>query len=391
MEHIVVVGAGLAGARAADQLRKDGYEGRLTIVGDEEHGPYTRPPLSKQLLAGEMTDGECAIKSDRLEDADWRLGARAVGLDVDAGRLELAGGDALDYDGLVIATGRRAREWPDLPDLDGFFTLRSLDDAKALREAVSEDSRVVIVGAGFIGCEVAATLRTGGTASVTLLEAGPHPLLPLGPEAGERAQAVHADHGVDVRVNAKVASFAGEGHVERVILEDGEEIDADVVLLALGSVPNTEWLLGSGLELDAGGAVVADVFCVAEGADNVVVAGDCAAWPHPHAAGDTVSIEHWTHASDMGRAAAKSLLADPGDRTPYDAVPTFWSDQYDVKIKSAGLFHRADTREVVHDEDGALVVEGHRDDDLVGAVTFNKNKTWMEYRRRLTQALSSSG
>lgn len=365
MDRIVVVGAGLAGARAATQLRKDGFEGTLVIIGDEPHKPYTRPPLSKQLLAGEQTAEDVVIKVDGLEDGDFMLSTEAVGLDPEAKVVKVAGGDGVPYDGLVIATGRRAREAPD----DG-LTLRGLDDAQRLSEAVGEGTKVVIVGAGFIGCEVAATLTKRG-AEVTLIDIADQPLTPLGPEAGERMAAIHREHGVDLRLG----------------VEPGEIPEGDVVLYALGAVPNTEWLEGSGLELDDRGAVVTDACCFAAGHDDIVAAGDCAAWPHPHAAGDTISIEHWTHASDMGRAAAKNLLAGRDAATPFTAVPTFWSDQYDVNIKSAGFPHEADSREVVHDEDGALVIEGHREGNLVGAIVLNKNRSWLDYRRQLTQSL----
>ncbi len=360
MERIVVVGAGLAGARAANQLRKEGFDGTLTVIGDEAHKPYTRPPLSKQLLAGEQSPEDVLIKTELLEDADYELDTEAVGLDTARKVVVVAGGDEVPYDGLVIATGRRAREAP-----DGGLVLRTLDDAIRLSEAAAEHERVVIVGAGFVGCEVAATLVTRG-AQVTLLDIAPLPLAPIGPEAGERIAAIHREHGVDLRLD----------------IAPGDVPAGDVILYALGSVPNTEWVKDSGLQLDRGGAIVADASCLAVGADGVAVAGDCAAWPHPRAAGDTVSVEHWTHASDMGRAAAKNLL---GAGEPFTAVPTFWSDQYDVNIKSAGFPHQADERRVVHDEDGQLVVEGYRDGTLVGVVVFNMNRTWLDYRRQLSQ------
>ena len=385
MRRVVIVGAGLAGHRAAQALRREGFDGELWIVGDELHQPYDRPPLSKQLLAGSMEQAECFYGCDGL-DVQWALGEPATGLDTRRGRVTV-GGEELEYDGLVIATGRRPREWPDLPELEGFHVLRSLDDTRALRRAVRPGGRAAIVGAGFIGCEVAATLRGLGVEEVTLIDIAPHPMPALGPEIGLRAVRLHERHGVRLRMATSVAMFEGAGRVEAVRLEDGERIETDFVLLALGSVPNSEWLDGSGLSLYKG-TVVCDEHCVAVGTENVVAAGDVAAYPHPGVDGP-VWIEHWSNARDMGATAAANLLRGPDDREPFAAVPTFWSDQYDVKIKSAGLLSIADSYTVV-DEDierPALVVEAHRRGELVGAVVFNRNRTIIDYTRRLAAAL----
>ena len=385
MRKVVVVGAGLAGLRAAQRLREAGFDGELTLVGDEERRPYTRPPLSKELLAGAMAPEDCAFDCDGL-DVSWQLGQAASGLDARRRVVSLADGASLDYDGLVIATGRRAREWPDLPELDGMFTLRSLDDALALCDAVKAGPRVAIVGAGFIGCEVAATLRQQGV-DVTLLELGKRPMPALGPIAGERAARLHREHGVTLRLEAVVEGFEGRRAVEAIRLADGERVQTDLVLLALGSVPNTEWLRGSGLRLHRG-AVLCDANCAALGADGVVAAGDVAAWPHPHAPGP-IWVEHWTHAGAMASHAAANLLAQPEQRTAFAPVPSFWSDQYDVNIKSAGLLGQATSFEVVEaGEDSVLVVEGKRDDELMGAVTFNHNRALIGYRRRLMESLA---
>lgn len=385
----MVVGAGLAGLRAAEELRDLEFSGEVTVVGEEDRLPYNRPPLSKQILGGAMEPERCFFKCEEL-DVQWRLGDAAEALDTGARKVRLAGGGELPYDGLVIATGRRAREWPDLPELKGFHTLRTLDDCLALREAVKDGPRVAIVGAGFVGCEVAATLRKGGVEEVALIDIAPHPMPALGPEVGERAARLHADRGVKLHLQARVEGFEGKGSVEVVRLEDGTRVGADVVLIALGSLPNSEWLEGSGLEL-CRGAVLCDEHCVAVGTDDVVAAGDVAAWPHPHAGGP-ISIEHWTHAAEMARAAVANLLAGPGERTPFVPAPTFWSDQYETTIKQVGLFHHATSASVVEEDadEGRLVLEGRVGDELVGAVILNKNKAFIGYKRQLTSALADA-
>jgi 3-phenylpropionate/trans-cinnamate dioxygenase ferredoxin reductase subunit len=384
VRRIVIVGAGLAGHRAAQALRREGFDGELFVVGDEPHRPYDRPPLSKQLLAGSMEQGDCFYGCDDL-DVEWVLGQPAIGLDT-GNRSVQVGEDQLEYDGLVIATGRRARESPELPELEGFFMLRNLDDTRALRAAVRPGGKAAIVGAGFIGCEVAATLRGLGVEEVTLIDIAPHPMPALGPEIGRRAIELHERHGVRLRMATSVAMFEGAERVEAVRLEDGERIETDFVLLALGSVPNTEWLSGSGLELHRG-TVLCDQHCVA--VEEVVAAGDVASYPHPSADGP-VWIEHWSNARDMGTIAATNLLKGPDVREPFAAVPTFWSDQYDVKIKSAGLLSVADNYKVVEEdpERPSLVVEAFKGDELVGAVVFNRNRTIIGYQRQLAEALA---
>jgi 3-phenylpropionate/trans-cinnamate dioxygenase ferredoxin reductase subunit len=387
LRRIVVVGGGLAGYRAARALRRAGFDGDLYVVGNEVHRPYDRPPLSKELLGGNKPPSDCFYDSDGLE-AHWLLGRPATGLDPTRRVVRLGAGDELPYDGVVIATGRRARAWPDLPDLEGFHLLRGLEDAKALQRAISAGGRTVIVGAGFIGCEVAATLRGMGVENVTLLDVAALPMPALGPEIGVRAARLHRSHGVRLRMETSVGAFEGRDRVEAVRLRDGELIEADIVLFALGSVPNSDWLAGSGLEL-MNGCVACDETCMAVGVANVAVAGDIAAYPHPWAQG-RISIEHWANARDMGTLAGANLLREPHEREPFVMVPTFWSDQYDVKIKSAGLIGIADAFTVVFEDParGALVVEARRGNSLVGAVVFNRNRTIIDYQRTLEESLA---
>jgi 3-phenylpropionate/trans-cinnamate dioxygenase ferredoxin reductase subunit len=387
VKRLVIVGAGLAGHRAAQAARREGFDGELVVIGDEVHRPYDRPPLSKQLLAGSMEHDDTFYASDEL-DVEWKLGAAAAALDIERQVVTLTDGEEVPYDGLVLATGRRAREWPDLPELEGFHMIRSLEDTKALRQAVKPGGKAAIVGAGFIGCEVAATLRGLGVEEVTLIDVAPYPMPVLGPEVGERAVRLHESHGVRLRLGTSVAMFEGADRVEAVRLEDGERIEADFVLLALGSLPNTEWLEGSGLTL-VNGAVEVDEYTIATGTDNVAAAGDIALYPHPGSPGEPICIEHWSNARDMGATAARNLLSAPASREVFVAVPTFWSDQYDVKIKSAGLLKLADEYKVVEEdpERPSLVVEAYREGELIGAIVFNKNRSIIQYQRQLQAAL----
>lgn len=382
MERIVIVGAGLAGHRAAQALRRKGFAGELVLVGDEEHRPYDRPPLSKQLLSGECAGEQCFYPVYDL-DVSWVLGRSATALDLGSNSVKLADGDQIEFDGLVIATGRRARPFPLANGLAGVHTLRSLDDALAFRDAITPSTRVAIIGAGFIGCEVAATLRKRGLDHVTLIDIAPYPMPALGPVVGERAMNLHRDQGIQLRLANVIEEVEGTSRVEAIRLRSGERIEVDEALVAVGSLPNSEWLEGSGLRLSSG-AVVCDEYCFASGTDNVVAVGDVAAWPHRHGDGP-VCVEHWTNARDMAAMAA-NLLADPDEREPLRAVPTFWSDQYHVKIKSAGHL-RAANRYVVVDEDlerPSLAVEAYRDDELVAAITFNRNRTIIDYQRMLS-------
>jgi NADPH-dependent 2,4-dienoyl-CoA reductase/sulfur reductase-like enzyme len=391
-QRIVVVGSSLAGLRAAEELRHRGFGGTITMVGDEPREPYDRPPLSKQVLAGEWDVDRIALAVaheggiDGL-DLEWRRGAQAVGLDPGDRRLRLRAGGDLAYDGLVIATGARPRELPGTEELASVRTLRTLDDALALRAALDAGARrVVVVGAGFIGAEVAATCRTAGC-DVTILEALPVPLgRALGDEMGAVMGDLHRDHGVDVRLGVGVAGFAGDGAVTRVDLADGTHVEADLVVVGIGVTPNTSWLEGSGLPLDDG--VVCDA--TTRVAPGIVAAGDVARWPS-HRVGEVLRVEHWDNALTMGVHAAPRLLADrggdpahdPATTAPYDPVPWFWSDQYDRKIQLAGRSSPADEVRVVDGstDERRFVALYRRGDRLVGVLAMNRPRLLMTFRR----------
>ena len=384
MRRLVIVGASLAGHRAAQAARGAGFEGDLIVVGEERHPPYTRPPLSKELLAGEQEVDRVHFPCDKFK-AQWRLGVSAVSLDRGRRRVVLSDGDELAYDRLILATGSRARPWPGSgAELDGVHVLRNLDDALALRAAFERRPRVAIVGAGFIGCEVAQTARKHGL-DVTLIDVADTPMLPLGPTLGKWCAELHRVNGVDLRLGTGVAALLGNGHVEAVELSDGERVAADVVVVGLGAVPNTEWLAGSGLTLSPG--LECDATLTSVDDPDILGAGDIVSWPHPLADGEALRIEHWTVAAEQGQLAGRNVLVPHDERKPYDAPPYFWSDQYDKKIQSLGLPGRAERLEVVEaTPDGTRVVyAGERDGRLVGIVAINAARRLGSYRMALAE------
>lgn len=378
---ITIVGASLAGLRAAESLRRQEFDGPITLIGDEPHAPYDRPPLSKQFLAGEWTDDRLALtKPERLAELDFgfRLGTRATAFDLASRRLTLDDGDALEVDGLLIATGARCRTLPGTEGMEGVFVLRGLDDSLAIRAAFDRNpSRVVVVGAGFIGAEVAATARERGL-DVTLIEALPQPLgRVLGDEMGAVCADVHREHGVDLRVGVGVDAIEGDGKVERVRLSDGSVVEADVVVVGIGVIPNTEWLEGSGLEIDNG--VVCDATCLA--APGVTAAGDVARWPN-HRFDEVMRVEHWDNAVEQGGHAARRLLQTDEEAEPFTPVPWFWSDQYDRKIQLAGRIRPDDEMKIVTGsvEERRFAALYGREGRLVGVLGFNRPRHVMQYK-----------
>ena len=342
-------------------LRSDGFAGRITLVGAERRMPYDRPPLSKKLLAGEWESERIALrKPDDFAGLhlDLRLGVAATKLDTAARTLGLDDGTLLAFDGLIIATGAAARRLPGQPDLVGIHELRTLDDALELRDALAAMPRVVVIGAGFIGLEVAATARQRGC-DVTVLEGATAPLMRgLGAEVGVLVARVHERNGVVVRCGVQVAGIEGaDGRVTGVRLGDDTIVAADVVLVGVGVSPATEWLADSGLEVRDG--VVCDTtLCV--GIPGIYAAGDCARWVNPlfgdgpDSPGEEMRVEHWTNAAEQGAAAARNLLAVAAGNapTPYAAVPFFWSDQFDSRIQFLGRVHGDDEVQIVHGLDG---------------------------------------
>jgi NADPH-dependent 2,4-dienoyl-CoA reductase/sulfur reductase-like enzyme len=386
-DSVTIVGASLAGLRSAETLRRDGFGGRISLIGDEPHQPYDRPPLSKQVLAGDWEPERALLTpAEKLEPLglDLRLGVRATGLDVAARELEVDG-VAEPFDGLLIATGARCRTLPGTGSPVGVHTLRTLDDCLAIRAALDDGARrMVVIGAGFIGAEVASVAVGRGT-SVTLVEALPAPFARvLGQEMGAVVADVHVANGVDLRCGVGVSSVAGEPGAMTVAMADGSDVYADLVVVGIGVVPNTEWLEGSGLTLDDG--VVCDPTCLA--APNVVAAGDVARWTDPRT-GESMRVEHWDNAVEQGRHAARRLLATDEEAEVFASVPWFWSDQYDRKIQLAGRPHPDDEVRVVDgstDERRFAAFYGRRG-QLTAVLGMNRPRQVMQGRGLLEQGV----
>jgi len=389
MGSIVVVGASLAGMHAAHTLRKEGFDGSITVIDADANTPYDKPPLSKQVLAGEWDLDRITLPAAKEDlGLDYRLGRRAMGLDLADRFVRLDRGDRVGYDGLVLATGAAARWLPGAPMLEGVHVLRSLDDCLGLREALDErPNRVVVVGAGFIGAEVAATCRGRGL-DVTVLEVASTPLeRALGPMVGMAMAELHRENGVDLRLGVGVAGLDGTDRVEAVRLDDGTVIPAEVVVVGIGVAPNTSWLEGSGLEID-NGIVTDDTLAAAPG---VVAAGDIARWPSARY-GEQLRVEHWETAVQMGEAAAKRLLVEHDGRATevFDPVPWFWSDQYDRKIQLAGRSSADDDVEVVIGslEERRFVALYGRAGRLVGVLGMNRPRHVMQLRASVEEGVS---
>ncbi|TLS48074.1 oxidoreductase [Streptomyces montanus] len=344
MKRIVVVGASAAGLAATETLRREGYDGTLTLIGEEPNAPYDRPPLSKQILSGEWSTDRLPLRPsadfDGL-DLDLRLGVAATGLELADRTVVLADGTRVPYDGLIVATGVRPRQLPG----DGAHVLRTVDDALALRDRLAPGRHLVVVGAGFLGAEAAAVARGLGCA-VTLLEPAPVPLAhAVGEQVGRVLSQAHLDHGVELRTGVTVTAVTGGG----VRLADGELVEGDAVLVAVGSLPNTEWLADSGLSV--GDGLICDEYGEAAWGSprpkvgGVYAAGDVARW-YNALFGVPMRIEHRTNAAEQGMAVARNLLR-PEARKPFTPVPYFWSDQYDMKVQAYGYLRGHDEVAVV--------------------------------------------
>jgi 3-phenylpropionate/trans-cinnamate dioxygenase ferredoxin reductase component len=387
---VVVVGASLAGWRAVETLRAEGFHGTISLIGEELHLPYDRPPLSKQVLAGTWPP-EKAVLADKKRSSELRvhevLGHRAMRLDVEGRRVEIDDGTILAGDAVVLATGATPRHLPGTEGLghrDGLFTLRTLDDAVALQSAVTavDACRVIVIGAGFIGAEVASTCAGLGC-RVTVIEAMEIPLSNvLGPLIGTHCASLHAAHGVDLRTGVGVAGVRrAEGATSGLDVEltGGEVLPGDVVVVGIGVVPAVNWLEGSGLTLENG--VVCDDRLSA--ADGVVAAGDMARWLWHHDGGEElIRIEHWQIAAEAGVAAARTVLAGTAGAERFAPIPYFWSDQFGIRFQVLGNPGGTDDVEIVDGsfEEGKFVALFGRAGRLRAAMAIGRPRRLMGYR-----------
>ncbi|QYX75375.1 NAD(P)/FAD-dependent oxidoreductase [Streptomyces akebiae] len=387
MRTVAVVGASLAGLSAARSLRKQGFDGRLVVIGDEPHRPYDRPPLSKEFLAGTVGEAELALETqDEDLAAEWLLGTRVTALDHTGRAVRLADGREVRADGFVIATGAVARNLPGSEGLAGVHTLRTLDDARALRDELARGGRLVVIGGGFIGAEVASTACALGL-EVTVVEAASTPLAgPLGDTMGAVVSGLHADHGVRLLCGVGVKGLSGEDRVDAVLLEDGRSVPADIVVVGVGARPCVEWLAGSGIALDNG------VKCGADGRTSlasVVAVGDCANWYDPRA-GRHRRVEHWTGARERPDAAVATLLAGGAVEPGVPRPPYFWSDQYGVRIQFAGNAAEADsvTVEAGAADDRDVLAVYRRAGRPIAVLGMNQPRLFTRVRKELAATTS---
>ncbi len=364
-QKIVIVGGGLAASRTAEQLRRAEYAGDIVIVSDEVHLPYDRPPLSKDVLHKDEHDfGDVTLKPQEFYDENnitLRLGSAVTAVDPAARSVTLADGSTVDYDELVIATGLVPRRIPSFPDLGGIHVLRSYDESQALRSEAGSARKAVVIGAGFIGCEVAASLRNLGV-DVALVEPQPQPLASvLGEQIGALVSRLHRAEGVDVRTGVGVAEVRGDSRVQQVVLADGTELDADLVIVGIGSRPALDFLEGSGIAVDNG------IVCDNVGrtsAEHVWALGDVASWRD--ATGHQARVEHWSNVAEQARVLVPSMFGQ--DAPESVVVPYFWSDQYDVKIQCLGEPEADDAVHVDEDDGRKFLAYYERDGVLVGVV-----------------------
>jgi NADPH-dependent 2,4-dienoyl-CoA reductase/sulfur reductase-like enzyme/ferredoxin len=342
-KRIVVAGGGLAGLSAAARLRDRGFDGEVVIVGEERRLPYSRPPLSKQYLAGELTGDDLTFRSEEALDAHWLLDTRMTGLDLARSALLLRGGERLPFDGLVVATGVDAKRLPEAPLFsERIRTIRTLADAAAVRTALHEARarHVVILGGGFVGCELACTAREHGMDVTLVVHSAPLLRRVLGAEVGRVVGSLQRRAGVDVRLDTRVSDWQDHGETLRLRLDDGSVLDCDFVVLGLGSEPRTEWLRDSGLEVSDGvlcGPTSHVIDRWGRVVPHIVAAGDVARWPNVRFDAVPRRVEHLIHAVEMGQHAADALLRGPGRAGRFTPVPRFWSEQHGARIQAVGI------------------------------------------------------
>lgn len=387
-ERIVVVGASLAGVRAAEAIRRQGYAGEITMIGEEAHfPPYDRPPLSKEMLLAPAGPGHGRIRVDPRLGAKLRLGQRAAGLSPQDHQVSLADGSHVGYRGLVVATGARARRLACCPPgLPGVHQLRTFDDSACLQRRLASPGRAVVAGAGFIGMEVAAAARQMGW-EVTVVDVLRAPMQrALGEQMGGLVAALHRQHGVQQLYGRGICAIEGSARVEQVVLDDGQVLAADLVVAAVGAQPCTEWLEGAALKVSNGLACASTLFV--EGQADIVAAGDVASWWHPRL-GAYLRVEHWATAAAQAQVAGRNLarrLAGQDAEEQYAEVPYFWTDQYDWKLQLVGM--PAATVEITEGSVAAarFAAVYREDDHVTGALCVNWPGRLARYRALVSGA-----
>jgi NADPH-dependent 2,4-dienoyl-CoA reductase/sulfur reductase-like enzyme len=369
--RLVIVGGSLAGFRGAQAVRDLGFEGELVLVGAEERAPYRRPPLSKELLSGVTGPEGTDLKDDEL-DATLLLGRDAVRLDLANSSVVLDDGGRQRFDRLLIATGAKPRRLPGTDDLPGVHVLRTLDDALAIVDACASRPRVCVVGGGFIGCEVAASMRERDL-PVTLVAPGAQLMPALGRRFAPLVEGLHRDGGVDVRLGRRVSAVEGAGRAERVRLDDDSTIEADLVIVGIGVEPVTGWLQNVGLDTSDG--VLCDASLLAVGGGGAIAAaGDLARWPYPRFAEEPLRVEHWTSAVESSQHAARALVRGADEAGAYEPDLYFWSMQHAVHIQSLGMPHLGDEVVIIDgsEEERSFAAIFGRAGIAVGAIAFDR-------------------
>ena len=400
---VVIVGASMGGLRAAETLRKSGYEGRLVVIGDEPHAPYNRPPLSKEVLAEQVDHAAVAFPlSESLDDVEWVLGNAVVSTDLDAQTITLADGQVVEYNSLIIASGLRPRrlELPGQP-AKGAHAIRTLDDAMALRPELKPGAKVVVYGAGFIGCEAAATATKLG-ATVTVVGKGPVPMLrPLGQQLAEDIQRRHEAHGVRFVMNTYLTEILGDESLTGVVLDNGETLECDVLIESIGSLPNTEFLEGNDIDIDSGVHVNSALHALRKDGtpwSNVFAIGDVARFPIPQFDPKTRRVEHWNIPTEMARKVGKQVALQLGEDVEAHAtevaknfapIPSFWSDQFEVSLLAYGLLDQGEEARLLEGEVGGDCIYGYfKGDDMVGVCGIGMRSKVMGYRNKVGLTVS---
>jgi NADPH-dependent 2,4-dienoyl-CoA reductase/sulfur reductase-like enzyme len=396
---VVIVGGSLAGLRSAEGIRKAGYAGPIKVIGNEPYLPYNRPPLSKELLSGtgEIDEIYFPIK-ESVADIEWVLGQAATSLNIQEQKVTDLSGTTHSYSALVIATGLRPKPLPvNANGISGVHVLRTFDDAVALRKELLPGVKVLILGAGFIGCEVAATAVKAGC-QVKVVSRTHEPMEEaLGKTLGKEVKRRHELMGVEFVKGASVFGLIGDGHVQRVILDSGVIFDADLVVVAIGSLPNTEWLEGSGLDISNGVLVDGGLRALSsEGTvvENIFAVGDVARYVNPLFDQIPRRVEHWNLPTETGKRAGQILGKHLNGESvaqvlaePFAPLPSFWSDQYEMHILAFGMTYLADRSELVAGElSGECVFEYFRNDKLVGVCGIGMRPTIQSYRTRFSLA-----